>query len=74
MSIISSDEDMRRYCMEQLANYDFEQDDEENEDVESCTLEQLISITVREGNNQIDTQLGWVLRHVVRGTNMVEMH
>ena len=67
MTIINSDEEMKDYCIDNLRWYKLDVD------VYSCSLEQLIKLTIEQGNKMIDDQAGWGVRYIVKGNNLIQM-
>lgn len=75
--VISSDEAMRTYCIDQLEGYgDQDPDTDDYEELHRCytelPLDDLIRLTIEKGRNQIEHQWGWGLQSVVKCKNAVE--
>lgn len=76
VSTISSDEEMRRYCLNQLIDYDILPDRNTQHYViaaaqyNTMMLDDLIRLVIEKGNMQVNEQLGWGLVDVVKGQNL----
>jgi hypothetical protein len=77
-TVISSDEDMRIYCIDQLRGYgDIPQMDVQTYEVavaqyQAMPLDDLIRLVLSHGRQEIESQSGWGLVDVVKGQNLVE--
>lgn len=77
MHIVKSDEDMRAYCLDQLRSYDFigtqtgGLHDVALAQYYVMPIDELIQLTLREGNKQIAEDRDWGLMYVVKGQNLV---
>ena len=76
--VLANDEELRNFCLEELIQYEYNyEDNEDNEtndekqDPNFLTLPELVALTVKEGNKQIDDELGWGLRYVFKGSNIL---
>ena len=66
MQLIHPNE-MREFCLKQLGYYQV------TGDFESLSLEELISLTIKEGNNIVEGQGGMGVRYIVKGDNITVM-
>jgi len=65
--VIVEESEMREYCLKELYEYG------RRDDFKKHTLEQLIEEMIEWGNERINEQRGWAVRHVIKGDNLVEM-
>lgn len=68
VDIIENDDDMRKYCNEQLEWYGIE-----TGELSKWGLEDLIEFTIKQGQEVVHQNLGWGLMHVLRGDYLKEI-
>jgi hypothetical protein len=70
VKIVTNDDDMKKYCIELLQVYNYDNDD--YGDYESDSLDTLISKTVERGKIHVENQYGWGVISIIKGDNLIE--
>jgi len=69
IDILNDDDSLRKYCMEQLEEYDEDSDDVDYDGIED--IEILINKTIEYGIKFVEEQGGWGVVSIIKGDNLI---